>query len=210
MFRYPKMPGPSGAMLEMCVAFEKLDGTNLFWEWHREFGWTEFGTRSASYRLDPGGVTAFTTSHPGLEVAPELFATLGEQLHAVLAAHPGISHAVAYTEFLGPHSFAGMHKPDDPKRLVLFDVFVPGYGFLGPWRFLELFAGLPIPTVVYQGKFTGKLTEDVRAGKYPVAEGVVIKGGSGGADVWMAKGKTNAYLERLRQAFGERWEDYWE
>jgi hypothetical protein len=63
---------------------------------------------------------------------------------------------------------------------------------------------------VYQGRFTGNLTEDVRAGKYPVAEGVVIKGGSGGADVWMAKVKTNAYLERLRQAFGENWEDYWE
>ena len=40
MFRYPKMPGPSGAKIEKCVAFDKLDGTNLFWEWHREFGFT--------------------------------------------------------------------------------------------------------------------------------------------------------------------------
>lgn len=210
MFRYPKMPGPGGAKLDRCVAFEKIDGTNLFWEWHREFGWTDLGTRSASYRLDPGGVTEFIAKHAGLETAPGLFATLGEQLHPVLAAIPGVDHAVAYTELVGPNSFAGMHKTDDPKRLVLFDLYVPGSGFVGPWRFLELFAGLPIPNVVYEGKFNGKLTEDVRAGKYPVAEGVVVKGGSGGADVWMAKVKTNAYLERLRQAFGERWEDYWE
>ncbi len=210
VFRYPKMPGPSGAKLDRCVAFEKLDGTNLFWEWHREFGFTDFGTRGTSYQLAAGGVTAFRANHPGLEAAPDLFAPLGERLHPILSALPDFSHAVAFTEFLGPYSFAGMHKPDDPKRLVLFDVFAHGFGFIGPWRFLELFAGLPLPHVVYQGRFTGKLTEDVRAGKYPLAEGVVVKGGTGGADVWMAKVKTNAYLERLRQAFGEKWEDYWE
>jgi len=36
------------------------------------------------------------------------------------------------------------------------------------------------------------------------------KGGTGGPDVWMVKVKTYAYLERLKQAFADRWEDYWE
>lgn len=211
MFRYPKMPGPVGAQLGRCVAFEKLDGTNLFWEWHREFGWTDFGTRSASYRLDPTGTSEFAINHAGLGAAVVLFAnTLYTPLADIRAAEPGVDRAVAYTEFVGVHSFAGMHKAADPKELVLFDLFVPGYGFLGPWRFLELFAALPIPKVVYQGKFSGKLTEDVRSGRFPVAEGVVIKGGTGGADVWMAKVKTNAYLQRLKQAFGDGWEAYWE
>ena len=208
--RYPKMPGPSGAKLDKCVAFEKLDGTNLFWEWHREFGWTDFGTRSASYPLHPGGMTDFAAKHPGLELAPELFADPSEALSHALNGHSEIQHAVAYSEFLGDRSFAGSHRADDPKRLVFFDLFIVGSGFVNPWRFRELFAGVPTPAVVFEGKFTGKLTEDVRAGKYPVAEGVVIKGGTGGADVWMAKVKTNAYLERLKQAFGEKWEDYWE
>lgn len=208
--RYPKMPGPSGAKLDKCVAFEKLDGTNLFWEWHREFGWTDFGTRSAGYPLHPGGMTEFAAKHPGLELAPELFTPLGERLHATLSAQPGVEHAVAYSEFVGPHSFAGSHRADDPKRLVFFDLFIPDFGFASPWRFRELFADVPTPTVVFEGKFTGKLTEDVRAGKYPVAEGVVIKGGTGGADVWMAKVKTHAYLERLKMSFGERWEEFWE
>jgi hypothetical protein len=210
MFRYPKMPGPAGAKLDKCVAFEKLDGTNLFWEWHREFGWTDFGTRSASYRLDPAGIAEFAAKHNGLEAAPDLFGNFSETLADILAAQHGVDHAIAYTEFLGPNSFAGMHKATEPKGLVLFDLLIPGDGFVGPWRFLGLFAKLPIPKVVYEGKFTGKLTEDVRAGKYPVVEGVVIKGGAGGSDVWMAKVKTNAYLRRLKEAFGDDWEAYWE
>jgi len=210
VFRYPKMPGPSGAQLDKCVAFEKLDGTNLFWEWHREHGWTDFGTRSAGYTFSATGTADFRTRHPGLGEAPTLFDDLSEPLARSLHSQTEITHAVAFTEFLGPNSFAGSHVPADPKRLVLFDVFIPDFGFFGPWRFLELFAGLPLPRVVYQGKFSGKLTEDVRAGKYPVAEGVVVKGGTGGADVWMAKVKTDTYMERLKTAFGGRWEEFWE
>jgi hypothetical protein len=41
-------------------------------------------------------------------------------------------------------------------------------------------------------------------------ERVVCKRGSGGVDLWMAKIKIYAYLERLNRAFGEQWEDYWE
>lgn len=64
--------------------------------------------------------------------------------------------------------------------------------------------------MVYRGKFTGQLAEDVRRGNCDVAEGVVCKGGKGGDDLWMAKVKTYAYLERLEQAFADRWEEYWE
>jgi hypothetical protein len=64
--------------------------------------------------------------------------------------------------------------------------------------------------VVYRGKFTGKLCEDVRNGKYDVTEGVVCKGVRGGADQWMVKIKTYAYMERLKAAFADRWEDFWE
>ena len=49
-----------------------------------------------------------------------------------------------------------------------------------------------------------------RQGKYDLKEGVVIKGGSGADDLWMCKVKTLGYLERLEQAFGTRWQDYWE
>src|SRR5688572_7211808 len=62
---------------------------------------------------------------------------------------------------------------------------------------------------LHTGKLTGAFLEAVREGKYGVAEGVVCKGGSG-AGVWMVKVKTYAYSERLKKAFGAKWEDYWE
>jgi hypothetical protein len=116
----------------------------------------------------------------------------------------------SFTEFLGPNSFAGLHKEEDPKELRLFDVWAEPLGMLGPKRFTADFGHLRTARVVYEGKLTGKFAEDVRLGKYGVNEGVVCKGGSGGADVWMVKVKTYAYMERLKQAFADRWEEYWE
>jgi hypothetical protein len=64
--------------------------------------------------------------------------------------------------------------------------------------------------VVYEGKLTGQLIEDVRQGRYKVNQGVVCKGGAGGSGLWMVKIKTLAYMERLKQALADRWEEYWE
>lgn len=208
MFRYPKMPGPAGGRLEKCVVFEKYDGTNLHWQWHRDRGWHAFGTRSAGYALTPEGVAEFAAKHAAVAAAPGLFAqAFAEPLGAIL--QPRGDAFVAFTEFFGPNSFAGLHKADDPKCLVLFDVYEVGVGFLDPWTFRDLFAALPTARVVYEGKFTGAFTEAVRAGKYGVAEGVVCKGGKP-PDVWMAKVKTRAYQERLKAAFAADWEQYWE
>jgi hypothetical protein len=103
-----------------------------------------------------------------------------------------------------------MHKADDPKWLVLFDVWAEGFGLIGARQFVADFQHLPIPAVVYEGRFTGTFAEDVRTGSYGVTEGVICKGGKGGTDLWMVKIKTYAYLQRLKKAFAERWEDYWE
>ena len=93
----------------------------------------------------------------------------------------------------------------------LFDVEVEPTGLLGPRQFVDDFGTLPAAArVVYEGRLTGRFADDVRAGKYGVAEGVVCKGGTGGPDLWMAKIKTDAYLDRLKRAFADRWEDYWE
>ncbi|MFI4849099.1 MAG: hypothetical protein ACIAZJ_08390 [Gimesia chilikensis] len=78
-----------------------------------------------------------------------------------------------------------------------------------PALFLEDFGHLPVARVVYRGRFTGQFTSDVRAGKYAVAEGVICKGGTG-PNLWMAKIKTDAYLSRLKTAFADNWEQYWE
>ncbi len=209
MLRYPKMPGPAGAQLGPCVAFEKLDGTNVFWEWVAR-RWTSFGLRSGGYLWTPEGIGEFRAKHAPQAAAPDVFAeALADPLAERLGTMAPAGRSVAFTELLGTGSFAGAHKLGDDMRLVLFDVWLDGHGFLGPERFLEAFGALPVPRVLFRGKFGGKLTEDVRAGKYGVAEGAVIKGGDGHT-VWMAKVKTQAYLDRLKTSFGDRWEDYWE
>jgi hypothetical protein len=214
MLYYPKIPGSKDAPDGRCVAFEKLDGTNLHWSWDRDFGWHTFGTRRDEFQLTPIGIEAFADAHPGLEDAPGVFLdTLAEPLALVLREHAGYRERGAYkvfTEFLGPHSFAGHHRTDDPKAAVLIDVWADEYGFVGPEAFVADFGHLPTPRVVHRGKLTGSFLEAVRVGRHGVAEGVVCKGGTGGADVWMVKVKTFAYLERLKASFGAKWDKYWE
>ena len=116
---------------------------------------------------------------------------------------------IVFTEFLGPESFAGRHRPDDDMQLVLLDV-MSAAGMISPEQFVTDFGSLDaLARVVYRGKFTGQFAADVREGRYDVAEGVVCKGGRTG-DVWMAKIKTRAYLDRLKASFGRKWEEYWE
>lgn len=195
------------------MAFEKYDGTNLHWDWNRDFGWHTFGTRRDEFALLPVGVERFAQVHAHLHEAAEVFhSTLATGIESVLRRNPRyeeVEGVSVFTEFLGPTSFAGLHKADDPKKLILFDVQTEPFGMIGPEQFVADFGHLQIAKVVYRGKLTGKFSDDVRQGKYGVNEGVVCKGGAG-ADLWMVKIKTYAYLDKLKKAFAENWEDYWE
>jgi hypothetical protein len=214
MLHYPKIPSSRGCPGGPCIAFEKYDGTNLHWDWDRDFGWHAFGTRRDQFNLLPDGVERFAATHEHLREAPDLFlATLAEGVERVFRDNPSylpFSSLKVFTELLGPSSFAGLHKAGEARRLVLFDVWADGFGMIGPRDFVADFGHLTIARVVYQGRLTGRFADDVRSGRYGVAEGVVCKGGAGGPDLWMAKIKTHAYLERLKAAFAERWKDFWE
>jgi hypothetical protein len=214
MLFYPKIPGSRHAPDGRCIAFEKYDGTNLHWEWDRDFGWHSVGTRRDEFPLIAGGIELFVEKHAHLRQSVEVFAaTLADGIEKVFrdsANYRELQAFKVFAEFLGPNSFAGLHKTDDVKELRLFDVQVDPHGMIGPHQFMTDFGHLHSARVVYQGKLTGAFAEDVRQGKYGVNEGVVCKGGVSGADVWMVKIKTYAYMERLKQAFADRWEDYWE
>jgi hypothetical protein len=208
---YPKMHGSRDAPLKRCVAFEKYDGTNLHWLWLRELGWAAFGTRRDQFSLDVCGIAEFRVDHPEMEEAPDVFINgLAEPLAQVFQRNDRYDSAEVkvFTEFLGPNSFAGKHRREDLKRLILFDAETDR-GFIEPDDFISDFSGLPIARVVYRGKLTGKFIHDLREGRFGVNEGVVCKGVESGK-VWMAKVKTLAYMERLKQAFKDDWEKYWE
>lgn len=81
---------------------------------------------------------------------------------------------------------------------------------IDPQQFLRDFGSLNIPRVLYRGKLTGKFVDEVRQGKYSVAEGVVCKGHNRLKGLWMLKIKIHTYMQRLQQAFKNDWESYWE
>ena len=205
------MPGSGNAPIGNCIAFEKYDGTNIHWVWDATLGWYAFGTRRDRFDLDEQGIEAFNAAHPGLEECSGVFfGSFAEQLSAVLCdlEYYGSDELIVFTEFLGEHSFAGKHQSSDAKRLVIIDVQTAN-GFLSPAQFEQDLVDLPIARTVYRGKLTGKFADDVREGKFDVVEGVVCKGESEG-QVWMVKIKTNAYMKRLKDAFADNWEDFWE
>ena len=168
--------------------------------------------RRHRYDLDESGAAEFHANHEGYPDVVERFqGDLAEPLATIFRTHPDYAceELTVFTEYFGPNSFAGLHKPRDPKQLVLFDVQTDR-GLVPPAKFVEDFASLPIARVVYRGKLTGKFATDIREGAYDVDEGVVCKGGDAPEDVWMVKIKTNRYLARLQAAFREDWEAYWE
>ncbi len=214
MLYYPKIPGSKNCPSGRCIAFEKYDGTNLHWSWNVELGWHSFGTRRTAFDLTDEDIARFHQTHPGLEDAPSIFRQqLAGPLAEVFQQAPYdlYENIRVFTEYLGPNSFAGKHVATDAKELRLLDVECEGEGegMLPPEQFVADFAVCNPARVVYRGKLTGKFAEAVRDGAYDVAEGVICKGVSQG-EVWMVKIKTYAYLQRLKEAFSSRWEDYWE
>ncbi|MEH1919505.1 RNA ligase family protein [Nostoc sp.] len=209
---YPKIPDSKNCPWERCIAFEKYDGSNLHWVWNFELGWYAFGTRRDRFDLDEQGIKQFNAAHPGLEEAPDIFnREFANALEGVFRENQNYQYPeiTVFTEFFGTNSFAGMHKQDEPKQLILFDVQNDRY-IIHPEQFLQDFSSFNIARVVYSGKLTGKFIHDVREGKYDVNEGVICKGGKNLNSLWMVKIKTYSYQKKLQQFFPDDWQSYWE
>jgi hypothetical protein len=213
---YPKIFGSyeKPTWGEHCIAFNKIDGSNLRFEWNAKRGWYKYGTRRRM----------FDHTDPEYGVAVDIFRNkYAQAVDKVLRdKYPKVTDAMAFAEFFGPYSFGGKHEeewllakgllPADrtntPKDLILFDVNLFKRGFLDPETFIKHFSHVHIPEVVYQGRLTEEFAQDVRQGKYPVTEGVVAKGGAG-HHLWMRKIKTYDYLKKVRKVFGTGWLDHW-
>ena len=174
--------------------FDKLDGSNLRFEWTRRDGWVRFGTRRR----------VIDETHPIFGSAMALFEqTLAEPI-ARVAADQRWEAVVAFGEFWGPGSLGGQHVPDEPKRLTLFDVAPYRRGLVGPLRFMELFGELDVPRYLGEHAWDAELLDRVRRGDLPgvTFEGVVGKAGDGHR-VIMAKAKTQAWIDRILARYGE-------
>lgn len=156
----------------------------------------------------------FDKSDPEFGSAIEIFNnTYAQDLESIFKKDKTLRNAqsiIVYMEFFGPNSFAGQHKPEDPKELMLFDVNVHKQGILSPNQFLDIFGHLKVAKVIFQGNLTSGFVNQVRNGEIEgLREGVVAKGYNGPHKLWMCKIKTLSYLEELKKRYAN-WEEYWE
>jgi hypothetical protein len=112
--------------------FDKIDGSNLRFEWTKKKGWEKFGTRKRLFDE--------TDSMFG-EAVPLFFDTLSNDLEEVFA-EVRYNRVIAFCEFWGERSFAGRHVPEDEKHLTLIDISVYKKGILAPKEFVSLFGHL--------------------------------------------------------------------
>jgi hypothetical protein len=178
-----------------AYVFDKPDGSNLRWEWARKSGWYKQGTRS---RL-------FDSTDEMFGGAIEVFrARLADPLEKIFRDERW-ERAIAFTEFWGPRSFAGLHEPGDAMRLTLFDVNPYKKGILGPALFLRTFgkSDLDVPAFLGVHRWTRGFVERVRRGELEgvTEEGVVGKAGEGHKLV-MAKAKTQAWVDKVIARYG--------
>lgn len=204
MKEYPSIPGSSDAPKMPCLAFYKYDGSNLRFEYSKKQGWHKFGTR---HQL-------FDRGHEVFGSAVDIFINkYGQFLEDLRKQEFRESQSlIAYAEFFGENSFAGQHKPEDKKDVVLFDINFHKKGIMSPRDFKKYCKDIPVAQVVYEGNLNEEFIAAVKENRLEgvtLNEGVVCKGGSG-HDIWMAKIKTNQYFEKLKAVYADGWKQYWE
>jgi hypothetical protein len=199
MKQYPSIPGwkkfPLGTKV---IAFDKLDGSNIRFEWSKKRGWYKFGTKTQM--LDE--------SHPVFGQAISLFMNkYAEPLVKICVDEFGVKdRVVAFCEFLGPNSFAGTHVESDVKDVVLLDVDIFKKGFIPPRQFIKIFDELHLPKIIHDGNFNHEFIEQVRNNEFGLTEGVVVKS-TEKIRIPVTKVKTIDWLTRLKAEKNEVEED---
>ncbi|MBY0229202.1 MAG: RNA ligase family protein [Gemmataceae bacterium] len=203
---YPSITNvPDEYLGRACVAFAKLDGSNLRFLWRKKEGWCRFGTRTRL--LDP----VDPEFGPALGVFRE---RLADPIAAADAERWRPEEFIVYAEWFGPHSFAGEHDAarlgvacNEPKSLVPFDLSIHKRGMLPPDGFLATLAeAVPVAPVAHRGPFDAAFIERVR--EEGEGEGVIAKGCEGKPPhgLWMCKVKARRWLDELRRRHGGDWE----
>lgn len=208
MKSYPSIASSRGSNFRGFRAhvFDKIDGSNLRFEWSPKRGWYKFGTRR---RLFDESDSVFGAA---IALWNETFAEALSN-HAAKERWRGCT---AYAEYHGPNSFAGLHEPKDEHQLTLIDMDISMKGLIDPRDFVEF--GAIVPTARYFGSinwtrgFVEAMYENPQAAiqeygdfaegfaPVPSFEGVVGKATNGRKRI-MAKAKTKAWIEKVRELY---------
>lgn len=197
MKHYPSISKEIRRDIDVYV-YDKLDGSNIRAEWSPKNGFYKFGTRKRLLGSDD----------PNLGEAIELILTdFSKQLTEVFKKELRAEGAVAYFEFCGPHSFAGLHE-NEPHACSLIDVEIKKQGFIEPNRFEKLFQNEVVCAhLLHHGKMNHLIEAQVRAGSLPgmTFEGVVCKAPA--PKKWalpvMFKVKNQAWIDLVKSLYND-------
>ena len=201
MKSYDKIPYWNQGLFDQdCIAFDKIDGSNMRFEWGRKRGWYKFGTRSIM--IDR------SSEHlgKGIDIFLDKY---GDNLDRVFREkYKRVESFVVFAEFVGENSFAGQHEESDKKDVILFDVSQYKRGIISPYEFVENFGHLHIPKIIYNGKYTYEFIDSIKNNDFNLKEGVICKGMTktkkDGNIIWMSKVKSLQWLEEVRKKFGNK------
>ncbi len=185
-------------------AFDKLDGSNLRFEWSKKRGFYKFGTKKMM----------IDENHPDFGVGVKIFLEkYSESLSKIFTdkkEYRNVLSFVCFGEFLGTNSAFGKHNTDDTKDVILFDVSQYKRGFISPKEFIDNFSETGIPEVVYSGNLNKEFIQQVKNNDFNpgLTEGVICKGVTrtkkGQEQLYYCKVKTNDWFDRLRAQGDEK------
>ncbi|HEC72073.1 MAG: hypothetical protein ACTSW7_00870 [Candidatus Thorarchaeota archaeon] len=139
-----------------CYVFDKIDGSQIRAEWSRKQGFYKFGTRKRLLGEDD----------PLLGEARNLFMLKYEDTLAAIFRMNRWDRAIAFCEFHGENSFAGLHE-DEEHTVTLFDVAYQKKGILSPRDYLKLFGHLDIAKLLHRGNVNAEFIATVENGTLP-------------------------------------------
>lgn len=173
-------------------AFDKIDGSNLRFEYSHKRGFYKSGTRHMM----------IDETHDTFGFAVSMFKEkYSEGMSRIFKSkdYRNIQSFVCYAELIGEKSEFGQHDfVNDKFDMVLFDISLYKKGFLEPKTFIKDFGSLGIPEVIYEGNLNKEFVEEVKENKYNLKEGVICKGKVKKDMLYYCKIKTNDWHQRLK------------
>jgi hypothetical protein len=152
------------------IAFDKIDGSNLRFEYSHKQGFYKFGTRKLMIDRN---------SKP-FGFAIDLFLDkYNDSLTKIFESkkYNKILSFVVYTELAGKKSSFGQHDfENDEFDITLIDIEQYKYGYVYPEIFIKDFEHTGIPKVIYEGKLTEDFIKKIKDNEFTLQEGVVCKG----------------------------------
>ena len=186
------------------IAFDKIDGSNLRFEYSQKRGFYKFGTRNMMIDKtnDPFGFAIDIFLNKYSENITKIFK--GKNYRNTLAF-------VCYAELICESSEFGQHDFKNGKfDLVLFDVEQYKTGLIAPRQFVKDFGDVGVPKIIYEGNLNREFVASVKGNEYGLSEGVVCKGSIPNRkenNLYYCKIKTNDWFDRLRNKRPDLYEE---